>query len=136
MTESALPEPAGRPARRWPVITGSALLVLGALILALWVARPEEPSVVVYEVFGEAGSATVTYSTFEGEGGGTRQVELTSFPWHQELRVEQDAVHDGVLTVTVGPDGGSVGCRVDVDGVERRSATATGPFTSALCGGF
>ncbi|CCH35191.1 MmpS family transport accessory protein [Actinosynnema sp. NPDC047251] len=136
MTESALPEPPERPTRHWPVITGSAVLVLGALVLALWVARPEEPSVVVYEVFGEAKSATVTYSTFDRNGSTTQEVELTSFPWSRELRVVRDDVRGGVLTVTIGPDGGSVGCKVGVDGVERRSATATGPFTSALCGGF
>ncbi|MEU4802186.1 MmpS family transport accessory protein [Actinosynnema sp. NPDC023587] len=136
MTESSLPEPPGRPIRKWPVITGSAVLVLGALLLALWVARPAEPAVVVYEVFGEAGGATVTYSTFDRNGSATREVELTSFPWYQELRVAGDDVHDGVFTVTIGPAGGSVGCKVGVDGVERRSATATGALTSALCGGF
>lgn len=132
MTDS---EPAERPARKWPVITGSAVLVVGTLVLALWVARPDDPSVVVYEVFGEAGTATVTYSTFDPQGSATRSVELTSFPWHKELRVDGD-VRDGVLTVTIGPGGGAVACRVDVNGEQRRSATATGALTSARCDGF
>ncbi|MBB5954812.1 hypothetical protein FHS29_001382 [Saccharothrix tamanrassetensis] len=136
MTEAALPDPHGRPARRWPVVAGAAVLVLGAVALAVWAARPADPpSVVVYEVSGEARDATVTYSTFDEEGSATRQVELTSFPWYQEVRVDGE-VSGGVLTVTIGPTGGSVACKISVDGVERKSATATGPLTSALCNGF
>ncbi|MBW4715927.1 MmpS family transport accessory protein [Saccharothrix obliqua] len=120
--------------RKWPVITGSVVLVLGAAVLALWVARPDDPSVVVYEVFGEVRSATVTYSTFD-EGNPTHREELTAFPWQKKLLVEGDVI-GGVLTVTIGPDGGSVACRVGVNGEERRAATATGPLTSALCSNF
>jgi Mycobacterium membrane protein len=131
MTESDLPDPTGRPARRWPVIVGSVLLVTGALALALWVARPDDPpAVVVYEVSGDAPSATVVYSTFTAEG--TKAEELTSLPWRARLTVAGGA-ESGVLNVTIGPEGGAVGCRVTVNGVERRSATATGAQTRALC---
>jgi hypothetical protein len=134
MTEPDLPE-SDQPARKWVVIAGSVVLVLGALVLAFWVARPEHRSVVVYEVSGEAAEATVVYSTFAEEGARTREVRLTTFPWRAELSVAGE-VRDGVLTVTVGPEGGSVGCKVSVDGVERRAATASGPRTTALCSGF
>lgn len=134
MTEPGPPE-SDKPARKWPVIAGSVALVLTALALAFWVARPEQRSVVVYEVSGEAVRATVVYSTFAEEGEALREVELSSFPWRAELAVSGE-VRDGVLTVTVGPEGGSVGCKVSVDGVERRSATASGPNTSAFCSGF
>ncbi|WP_309118035.1 MmpS family transport accessory protein [Saccharothrix sp.] len=134
MTEPDLPE-SDKPARKWVVIAGSAALLLGALVLAFWVARPEPRSVVVYEVSGEAARATVVYSTFAEDGEAVREVELTSFPWHAELTVVGE-VRDGVLTVTIGPEGGSVGCKVSVDGVERRAATASGAFTSAFCSGF
>ncbi|WP_433265888.1 MmpS family transport accessory protein [Actinosynnema sp. CS-041913] len=136
MAEADLPGPDGRPAQRWPVLVGAAVLVLGALALAVWVARPaDQPSVVVYEVSGETRRATVTYSTFDERDSPTRQVELTTFPWYRELRVDGD-VSDGVLTVTIGAEGGSVACKISVDGVERKAATATGPLTSALCNGF
>lgn len=128
MTESDPPE---RPSRRWLVITASAALVGGALALALWVAAPATPVRVVYRVDGTAARATVTYSTFRD--GETRQEELTSFPWHKELVVADEPEH-GVLTVTIGPDGGDMACEVTVGEEERRSATATGSHTSALCG--
>ncbi|MEU7525742.1 hypothetical protein AB0A74_08425 [Saccharothrix sp. NPDC042600] len=135
MTEPDPPE-SDKPARKWIVIAGSVALVLSALALAYWAARPEQRSVVVYEVSGEAVRATVVYSTFaEDEGNALREVELSSFPWRAELSVPGE-VRNGVLTVTVGPEGGSVGCKVSVDGVERRSATASGPNTSAFCSGF
>jgi hypothetical protein len=127
MTESDLPE---RPARKWPVIAASAALVAGALALVLWTTTPGSPVLVVYQVSGTAARATVTYSTFQG--GETHQEELTALPWRMELVTAGEPEH-GVLTVTIGPDGGDVACEVRVAEVERRSATATGATTSALC---
>ncbi|MEU4740476.1 hypothetical protein AB0G02_08400 [Actinosynnema sp. NPDC023658] len=128
MTESGLPE---RPARRWLVIASSAALVVGALALVLWTAAPAPPVHVVFHVSGTAARATVTYSTFQDDG--TQQEEVTSLPWRRELITVGEPEH-GVLTVTIGPDGGDVACEVSVAEVERRSATATGARTSALCG--
>ncbi|MFJ6671005.1 hypothetical protein ACIQMJ_07845 [Actinosynnema sp. NPDC091369] len=127
MTESAPPE---RPARKWLVITASVALVVGALALVLWTAAPEPPVRIVYQVTGTAARATVTYSTFHGAE--TRQEELTGLPWRLEMVATGEPEH-GVLTVTIGPDGGEVACEVRVAEVERRSATATGARTSALC---
>ncbi|MCE7000128.1 hypothetical protein LZG04_35725 [Saccharothrix sp. S26] len=128
MTES---DPSERPARKWLVIAASALLVVGALALVLWTTAPEPPVRVVYHVTGTATRATVTYSTFQGDQ--TRQEELTELPWRMELLATGEPEH-GVLTVTIGPGGGDVACEVRVAEVERRSATATGEHTSALCG--
>ncbi|MFD0199230.1 MULTISPECIES: hypothetical protein [Saccharothrix] len=128
MTEPDLPE---RPARKWLVIGASAALVVGALALVLWTTAPEPPVRVVYEVTGTAPRVTVTYSTFQGDQ--TRREELTDLPWRLELLATGEPEH-GVLTVTIGPGGGAVACEVRVADVERRSATAKGPHTSALCG--
>jgi hypothetical protein len=128
MTESDLPE---RPARTWLVIVASAALVVGAIALVLWTAAPEPPVRIVYQVSGTAARATVTYSTFQD--GQTLQEELPALPWRMELIATGEPEH-GVLTVTIGPDGGDVACEVRVAEVERRSATATGAGTSALCG--
>ncbi|PSL54833.1 hypothetical protein B0I31_106350 [Saccharothrix carnea] len=125
------PDPPERPARKWLVIGASAALVVGALALVLWTTAPEPPVRVVYEVTGTAPRATVTYSTFQG--GETRREELTDLPWRLELLATGEPEH-GVLTVTIGPGGGAVACEVRVADVERRSATAKGPGTSALCG--
>lgn len=124
-------DPPVRKGRKWLVITASAALVVGALALVVWTAAPEPPVRVVYQVSGTAPGATVTYSTFHDDE--TRQEELSGLPWRMELVTTGEPDH-GVLTVTIGPDGGDVACEVRVAGVERRSATATGPRTSALCG--
>ncbi|MFD7653876.1 MmpS family transport accessory protein [Actinosynnema sp. NPDC059797] len=129
MTETDPPEPR---VARWFVLAGCAVLVAGAVVLAVRAAAPGPPVRVVYDVTGNAERATVTYTV---EDGGTRREELTSFPWHEELTVPAEVEHR-VLTVTIGPAGGDVACQVAVDGVEQRSATATGAHTSALCGGF
>ncbi|MGW4109309.1 MmpS family transport accessory protein [Actinosynnema sp. NPDC004786] len=127
MAETAPPE---RPVRKWLVIAASAVLVVGALALVLWTTAPEPPVRVVYHVTGTAKRATVTYSTFLDDE--TRREELTSLPWRVEIVTVGEPEH-GVLTVTIGPDGGAVACEVAVADVERRSATATGAHTSALC---
>ncbi|WP_033436680.1 MmpS family transport accessory protein [Saccharothrix sp. NRRL B-16314] len=127
MTESDLRE---HPGRRWLVITASAALVLGALVLVLLTTSPDPPVRVVYQVSGTATRATVTYSTFQGVE--TRQEELTALPWRIEIIAAEEPDH-GVLTVTIGPDGGNVACEVRVADVVRRSATATDASTSALC---
>ncbi len=129
MTESAPPE--HRPGW-WPVIALCAVLTAGVAALVLWATAPGPPVRLVYDVTGTVERATVTYSD---TGGGTRREELTRLPWHKELVVPEKPER-GVLTVTIGPAGGDVACEVSVDGVERRSATATGAHTSALCDGF
>jgi hypothetical protein len=128
----AEPDPPERQSRRkWLVVTASVALVVGAIALVVWTTAPEPPVRVVYQVSGTAERATVTYSTFRG--GETRREELTALPWRMELLATGEPDH-GVLTVTIGPAGGDVACEVRVAEVERRSATAKGPHTSALCG--
>ncbi|MFC6089264.1 hypothetical protein [Saccharothrix lopnurensis] len=129
MTE---PDPPERRSARWFLIPVCAVLVAGAAVLVPRLTAPAPPVRVVYDVTGRAERATVTYSA---EDGGTRREELTSLPWHREL-VVPGGPERGVLTVTIGPAGGEVACEVSVDGVEQRSATATGAHTSALCDGF
>src|SRR5688500_19189199 len=106
----AEPDPPERERRRkWLVVTASVALVVGAIALVLWTTAPEPPVLVVYQVSGTAERATVTYSTFRG--GETRQEELTALPWRLELLATGEPDH-GVLTVTIGPDGGDVACEV------------------------
>ena len=45
-------------------------------------------------------------------------------------------VYIGAFTVTTGEAGGSVTCKVTVDGKETKKATASGEFAVASCTGF
>ncbi|PRY43514.1 MmpS family transport accessory protein [Umezawaea tangerina] len=127
-------------------IAGVVLSALGLLVCVLWVAvfgqaasdldeQADREQVVVYEVTGDAPSATVTYSTFSDGTSASSQETVTTLPWRKELTVK-GLLSGGSLTVTTGQDGGSVGCKITVDGVEKKSATGNGAFSSALCGGF
>lgn len=127
-------------------IAGAVLSALGLLVCVLWTLffgavanevdkQADKEQVVVYEVSGDSAGANVTYSTFSDGGSATSQETLTSLPWRKELTVK-GLVSGGTLTVTAGQDGGSVACKITVDGVEKKSATGSGAFSSAICGGF
>jgi hypothetical protein len=121
-------------------IAGAVLSVIGLVVCVLWtalfgaaVSEADREHVVVYEVSGDAVGASVTYSTFGT--GGTSQETVTSLPWRKEVTVK-GVLSGGTLTVTAPAEGGAVGCRILVDGVEKKSATGAGAFSTALCSGF
>jgi hypothetical protein len=120
-----------------------ALALLGGTAwLALSTGEPEplddlarhagRESTVVYEVAGDAGTADVRYSTYSDGDHATEQEQAAALPWSKTLRVE-GLLSAGTLTAMAGADGGTVTCRITVDGVERGTATATGPFALANC---
>lgn len=140
--------PTARPRRRGPLVAVlvSALLVLlagAAVWLTVFAAEPEEPlddldrhagreSTVVYEITGDAGKADIRYSTYSDGDSTTEQEQAAALPWSKTLKVE-GLLSAGTLTAMAGPTGGTVTCRILVDGVQRKTATATGPFALANC---
>jgi hypothetical protein len=88
-----------------------------------------------YDVTGDAKGATVTYSSFDGNGGSTNQETASTLPWHKDLQAK-GLFSGGSLTVSAGADGGTVTCKVTVNGKESKTATASGPFATASCAGF
>ncbi|WP_199441718.1 MmpS family transport accessory protein [Umezawaea beigongshangensis] len=127
-------------------VAGVVLSAIGLLVCVLWVAafgsaanevdeRSSQQSTVVYEVTGDAPGATVTYSTFDGGGSSTSSEDPASLPWQKELRTS-GPFSSGTLTVSTDERGGTVACRITVDGVEKKTATGSGRFSSAICGGF
>jgi hypothetical protein len=86
---------------------------------------------VAYQVTGNATSVTVTYSTWNGSTSSTNQQDVTP-PW-SKTEDTSGLLKGGLLTVTVGSDGGSATCSVSVDNGTPKTATATGAFSSATC---
>jgi hypothetical protein len=136
----------GRATNRGLAIAGVVLSALGLLVCVLWVAvfgaavsgvdeQANKEHVVVYEVSGDAVGATVTYSTFSSGSSATSQETLAVLPWSKTLTVK-GLISGGTLTVTTSDQGGSVACKITVDGEEKKAATGTGAFSSALCSGF
>ncbi|MEO6086190.1 MAG: DUF4190 domain-containing protein [Umezawaea sp.] len=94
--------------------------------------RAGEERVVVYEVSGDAEEVTVIYSTWGASGQGTRGESLTSLPWRKEQTVK-GWFGGGMLTVTPGPEGGTVTCQITVSGAETKTVTEGGTSGAATC---
>ncbi|MCX4778540.1 hypothetical protein [Streptomyces sp. NBC_01264] len=135
--------PPPRRRRRWPwVLLGLLLLLLGgcAALFAVFVNEVSEeaarPARITYAATGTAsGPVSLTYSTWRDGSLSTSQVGAATLPWSKELTTK-GFVKGGSLVVTLGADGGTATCSVTVDDDPPVTATATGPFASAVCDGF
>lgn len=134
-------------------IAGIALSAVGLVVCILWAAvftkaasdtagaldelqtEANKESVLVYEVTGDAPTASVNFSTFGDGGSATNTEDVTSLPWSKQVSVK-GIFSGGTLTVTTGADGGTVTCKITVDGVEKKTATGTGPYALASCSDF
>lgn len=86
------------------------------------------PKVVVYEVFGPAGS-TATISYFDDQAN-LRTEEGTGLPWSVTVSTTLPAMTASILAQG---DGGQIGCRVSVDGTVRDERSAEGVAAQTFC---
>lgn len=123
------------------MLLGLVLLLLGGCVafVALVVSEVAEeaarPARVSYAATGTASGVTITYSTWHGGNTSASQLGDRTLPWTKEITTT-GFVKGGSLVVTLGADGGSATCSVTVDDSPPVTATATGPFASAVCSGF
>lgn len=126
-------------------LAGAVMSVVGLVICIVWVAGTSKVAndinqeanktvTISYDATGTAKDATVTYSTFSDNGSSEGQLD-TKLPWHKDVTAKGLA-KGGVLSVTAGADGGTVSCKVTVDGAVQKTETASGAFATATCGGF
>ncbi|MDJ0379727.1 hypothetical protein [Streptomyces sp. G-G2] len=134
------PPPRGR--RRWPwVLLGLLLLLLGgcAVLFTVLVHQVSEdagrPARVTYAATGRATGVTITYSTWHDGNAATSQVGDQALPWTKEIATK-GFTKGGSLVVTLGARGGAATCSVTVDDRPPVTASAMGPFASAVCTGF
>ncbi|MDQ3787034.1 MAG: DUF4190 domain-containing protein [Actinomycetota bacterium] len=132
----------GRATNKGLAIAGLAVSIIGLVVCILWVAvwnkavddvreEANREAVIVYEVTGDAPSADITYSTY-GDEMTTNQETVTKLPWRKEVTTT-GIIKDGQLIVSTGAEGGSVTCKLTVDGKEVKTATASGAFAMATC---
>ncbi|MET9696154.1 hypothetical protein ABZY31_04425 [Streptomyces sp. NPDC006529] len=88
-----------------------------------------------YAATGQAAGVTITYSSWRNGNVSTSQIGDRSVPWSKEITTK-GFVKGGSLVVTLGADGGAATCSVTVDDAPPVTATALGPFSSAVCSGF
>jgi hypothetical protein len=90
-------------------------------------AQKFNPKVVVYEVFGSAGTATVNYTDLAGVPQRAPDVTL---PWTLRLETTVPSVQPNLV---VQGDGQSIGCRVTVDDEVKDERTAQGVNAATYC---
>jgi uncharacterized membrane protein len=136
----------GRATNKGLAIAGVVLSVIGLIICILWVAafgkavddvnkESSRVATVQYEITGDAKNVTITYTTFSGDGTSTGQETAATLPWTKSVETTGLA-KGGSLAVTASPDGGTVSCKVSVDGHEAKTSTASGPLATATCSDF
>jgi hypothetical protein len=132
----------GRATNKGLAIAGLVVSIVGLVMCILWAAvlgkaandveqEANRVAVIVYEVSGDATDVDVTYTTF-GDTAATNQETVATLPWSKEVKTT-GLVKEGQLIVSVGQGGGSVTCKVTVDGKEIKTATASGPLAMATC---
>lgn len=135
----------GRATNKGLAIAGLVVSVIGLVVCVVWAAafgkavddlenEANRSAVVTYDVSGDAANVSITYSTF-GDTLTTNQETAAALPWTKEVSTT-GLVKGGSLIVSTGAEGGTVTCKVTVDGKEAKTATATGTFASASCDGF
>jgi hypothetical protein len=133
----------GRATNKGLAITGLVVSIVGLAATILWTAviktandeiteEANREAVIVYEITGDATNVDVTYSVFSDDNMSTKDETVATLPWTKEVRTK-GYVKEGQLIVTTGEAGGSVTCKVTVDGKVVDTATATGQFELATC---
>jgi Mycobacterium membrane protein len=133
----------GRATNKGLSIAGLAVSIIGLIVCILWAVvwkqaadevneEANREAVIVYEVTGDAAGVSVTYSVFNEDDFSTKDETVATLPWTKEVKTK-GYVKEGQLIVTTGEAGGTVTCKITVDGKEVETATATGPFEMATC---
>lgn len=135
----------GRATNKGMAITGLVLSVVGTVICilqaAVWGAAVNEANdalntdvKVVYEVTGDAANVNVTYMEFKDGTDVTPTDEtVAALPWTKEVTVKDYIKEGGAVIVTTGAEGGSVTCKLTVDGKEVATETVSGAFQMVTC---
>jgi hypothetical protein len=135
----------GRATNKGLAIAGLVVSIVGLVICilqaAIWGKAIDDVNdeanrevVITYEVTGDATAADISYSTF-GDSMTSNQESVTTLPWTKEVKTK-GLLKGGSLIVIAGVDGGTVTCKVSVDGKEVKTATASGAGGIATCDSF
>ena len=88
---------------------------------------PFNPKIVIYDVFGPAGT-TATIDYFDADAN-THEVS-TALPWSTTISTTLPAVSANIMAQS---DGDQIGCRVTVDGVVRDQKSTDGRNAQTFC---
>ncbi len=122
-------------------ILGIIFSVVGLVVCIVWVAvignavnevqqEVNTTAKVKYEVTGDAKNVDISY----GETLEPKEETAATLPWTKETE-NKGFYKGGMLTVSAGEEGGTVTCKITVDGKEVSTKTASGEFATVLCTG-
>ena len=126
-------------------IAGLVCSVIGLVVCILWIVafgkaatdvvnQSNATHTITYDVTGDAKSATIDYTTYSG-GSFADSSQQVALPWHKDEKAT-GLFSGSTLTVSPGLDGGTVSCKVTVDGVVKKQETASGAGAIASCSNF
>jgi MmpS family membrane protein len=135
----------GRATNKGLSIAGLIVSVIGLIVCILWVAvwnkavdevneeiNAEVP--IVYEVTGDATGVSITYMEFtNGDDVASKDETADTLPWKKETSAANYVKDGGAVIVSTGEAGGSVTCKMTVDGKVVAEETISGQFAVATC---
>ena len=88
---------------------------------------PFNPKEVRYEIFGTGTVATINYLDLDAQ---PQKAENVSLPWTLDLTTTAPAASPNIVAQS---DGGSISCRITVDGVVKDERTTDGVNAQTFC---
>lgn len=90
-------------------------------------AQPFNPKVVTYEIFGTGSVATINYLDLNAQ---PQKAENAALPWSLTLTTTAPAASPNIIAQS---DGGTISCRITVDGVVKDQRTTDGVNAQTFC---
>jgi hypothetical protein len=89
--------------------------------------EPFNPKEVRYEIFGTGTVATINYLDLDAQ---PQKAQNVSLPWTLDLTTTAPAASPNIVAQS---DGGSISCRITVDGVVKDERTTDGVNAQTFC---
>jgi hypothetical protein len=89
--------------------------------------EPFNPKEVKYEIFGTGSVATINYLDLDAQ---PQKAENVPLPWSLDLTTTAPAASPNIVAQS---DGGSISCRITVDGVVKDQRTTDGVNAQTFC---
>jgi hypothetical protein len=89
--------------------------------------EPFNPKEVRYEIFGTGTVATINYLDLDAQ---PQKAENVTLPWTLDLTTTAPAASPNIVAQS---DGGSISCRITVDGVVKDERTTDGVNAQTFC---
>jgi hypothetical protein len=89
--------------------------------------EPFNPKEVKYEIFGTGTVATINYLDLDAQ---PQKAENVPLPWSLDLTTTAPAASPNIVAQS---DGGSISCRITVDGVVKDQRTTDGVNAQTFC---